>query len=783
MAEETQYFDFSAAKDPMAGIKPGTLASLVPKTPGNPRIDLMKDTCTIGRTNETDIAIPHRNVSKRHSQLSRDGSMWEVSDIGSTNGTFVNGVRITSPVLISPRDVVSFGDQAYDFIVHDPSAAPAAAAPAMSNTPSDDAIPAPEPPKQGMTAMFNSFFAGGSQPGAPAGGPPASSSSGRGAHTSAPAAPPADDNRTMMRSYNVADFKETKCYAKLLEKALTVREYPLAQLRNRIGTAVSNDVKLTDRSIRPEHAEITFERDGRIRVRVLENDLVMKVNGEPLKIQYLKDLDTIQLGEVVFTFKLVQLPELAEFEEISPRKSASPVMLGLMLLVLLALAGGGVYVFAPQLLEPILGKPEPVAGAGTTGSDGQVVVAATPTPMVQERNEIDVVSSLLDKAQLVEARDRARELDSSQEGVEELKLAIEIAINTDGALNADDVLKARREMTRLSKESAYYNSPTFLKIRNRLEFAQEKKAAESYDRAVREYASNRFSESATFFQQADDVLPGFKDAIAQRKRASLALEASAAIATAEEAIKAVVLPGSAADRPKLPERVAEFERAEKTLETVLQVFETNKNDPKVADVITRFETNIRDRYELARLRRLYLQGKGLEALEAHAKMSEAFRADERLDVVAERIKNVHTLTTEAVAEESLGKAQQAVNLESDPDNVYRETAQGLVDRLGSRQRSQAEQFLATGREFYGKQDWVQATAAYWRARQIDPTWDEAVKAHDDAANKVLIQSVRLPEGEQFRGKKIELFRWVLDNSAPEDRVHKVADTRLRALAP
>ena len=63
---------------------------------------------TVGRRNGTSLTIDNPSVSGKHAELELvDGSL-VVRDLGSTNGTFVNGLRITSPCKIKHGDLVQF---------------------------------------------------------------------------------------------------------------------------------------------------------------------------------------------------------------------------------------------------------------------------------------------------------------------------------------------------------------------------------------------------------------------------------------------------------------------------------------------------------------------------------------------------------------------------------------------------------------------------------------------------------------------------------------------------
>ncbi|GIW71340.1 MAG: hypothetical protein KatS3mg102_0882 [Planctomycetota bacterium] len=53
----------------------------------------------LGRSGECDVVLADRKVSSRHAEICRVGPHWVLRDLGSTNGTFVNGRRVTETVL------------------------------------------------------------------------------------------------------------------------------------------------------------------------------------------------------------------------------------------------------------------------------------------------------------------------------------------------------------------------------------------------------------------------------------------------------------------------------------------------------------------------------------------------------------------------------------------------------------------------------------------------------------------------------------------------------------
>ena len=69
-----------------------------------------KDTIVIGRLRVNDVILPKRNISKKHATLELAEGEVRLTDMNSTNGTYLNGKRIMEPVVVSPADKIFVGD-------------------------------------------------------------------------------------------------------------------------------------------------------------------------------------------------------------------------------------------------------------------------------------------------------------------------------------------------------------------------------------------------------------------------------------------------------------------------------------------------------------------------------------------------------------------------------------------------------------------------------------------------------------------------------------------------
>jgi hypothetical protein len=64
---------------------------------------------TIGRSRQCDVVVNDANVSRQHAEIRPRGGSWVLVDLGSTNGSSLNGRRIEGPEVIKPGDEIEVG--------------------------------------------------------------------------------------------------------------------------------------------------------------------------------------------------------------------------------------------------------------------------------------------------------------------------------------------------------------------------------------------------------------------------------------------------------------------------------------------------------------------------------------------------------------------------------------------------------------------------------------------------------------------------------------------------
>lgn len=106
---------FAAPEPPAAVPPPAGLDARYSLAFAGTRFTLSGETVTVGRGKECAIHLPDPNVSRKHAEIRPDGDSYAIVDLGSTNGTELNGRRVKHARL-SDGDVIAIGQTELTFV-------------------------------------------------------------------------------------------------------------------------------------------------------------------------------------------------------------------------------------------------------------------------------------------------------------------------------------------------------------------------------------------------------------------------------------------------------------------------------------------------------------------------------------------------------------------------------------------------------------------------------------------------------------------------------------------
>ena len=104
---------------------------------GSAPFELTRDVVLVGRGDDCDLRVEHKSVSKRHCVLVRTDGLVLLRDLGSTNGTRVNGTRVRRAALL-PNDQLAFANFRFTLVFGSMAVKP------RDPEPDDTAAPRPD---------------------------------------------------------------------------------------------------------------------------------------------------------------------------------------------------------------------------------------------------------------------------------------------------------------------------------------------------------------------------------------------------------------------------------------------------------------------------------------------------------------------------------------------------------------------------------------------------------------------------------------------------------------
>ncbi len=97
-----------------SGLVGRQLTVVAPSSLAGTSYTLVSET-TIGRAQGCAVSIDDARISKIHARVFVDGGQWVIEDLGSTNGTLVNGRPVTDPLALSRHDRVQVGEVTLEY--------------------------------------------------------------------------------------------------------------------------------------------------------------------------------------------------------------------------------------------------------------------------------------------------------------------------------------------------------------------------------------------------------------------------------------------------------------------------------------------------------------------------------------------------------------------------------------------------------------------------------------------------------------------------------------------
>lgn len=309
-------------------------------------VPFARDEITIGRQDGNTIRLTERNVSRRHARLVRQNGHVLIEDLGSYNGTRINGERIQGQSEVSDGDLIQIGD--YDLALQSEAAA-SASPPAPARAPARK----PQPVEEDDDT--------------------AESDGDEQEHTPPPASAPRQHSTAVIRLDQVETNRSRKVQnlepevaprLVILTADLRGQEYACIRTEMRIGRTDDNDITVDHRSVSGTHAKLVREDNGEWRILDMQSANGLTVNGESYAQASLKHGDIIELGHVKMRF--VGAGKAVGSLNVDGG-SKLPLILG-ALVVLAALGGGGFYFLkkrapgTPATPDTTVSTPEPKKG-------------------------------------------------------------------------------------------------------------------------------------------------------------------------------------------------------------------------------------------------------------------------------------------------------------------------------------------------------------------------------------------------------------------------------------
>lgn len=358
-------------------------------------VPFVREEITIGRQEGNTIRLTERNVSRRHARLMRQNGHVVVEDLGSSNGTRINGERISGQSTVKDGDLIQIGD--YDLALQSDVAA--AARPQRTVT----AELAPEEmeatPAEAETEAEAPIAE--QEEDGEADESPAPSAEQRRHSTAIIKMDQVEGSRT--RKVQDLEAEEAPRLV-ILSSEFKGQEYACIRTEMKIGRTEDNDIVIDHRSLSRTHAKLVREENGEWRIIDMQSANGMTVNGEPYAQASLNHGDTVELGHVKLRF-------IGAGEQIGAMsmggRSKLPIIVAVFALLLI-MAGAAFF-----LLKPDAGTPTPVQPPDTVAQPQNP--PPTPTEPPPATASTDAAKQLAERIKMAQDAFDRGDLDKAED--------------------------------------------------------------------------------------------------------------------------------------------------------------------------------------------------------------------------------------------------------------------------------------------------------------------------------------------------------------------------------
>lgn len=381
-------------------------------------VPFVRDEITIGRQEGNTIRLTERNVSRRHARLVRLNGHVVVEDLGSYNGTRINGERIAGQSPLKEGDLVQIGD--YDLALQTEAAA-------NPSGPITAKVPTPrraEPVEEDE---------------APDGAGPDEEDGDEHDHTPLPAAAERRHATAIIRldhveadrprKVEVVPPEERPRLVILSPQEFKGQEFDCVRTELKIGRTQENDIALDHRSLSRTHAKVVREESGDWRVIDMQSANGLTVNGESYAQATLSSGDVVELGHVKMRFLAAgEVPQgLDDDGEEGGGRSKLPLVAALILLIAGG-AAGTYFVMRPPAdgtpvppVEVAQPTPDPAADPTEAQKPPETVVEAPPPEKPPESPVAPTIAPEQEKLQRAQEAVAAKDFEQAVRILESIK--------------------------------------------------------------------------------------------------------------------------------------------------------------------------------------------------------------------------------------------------------------------------------------------------------------------------------------------------------------------------